>query len=41
MRYAFIKVHRHQWTVILMCKVVEVAVSGFYNWINRPASKRS
>jgi putative transposase len=41
MRYAFIKEHRQVWTVILMCKVLEVAVSGFYNWINRPASKRS
>jgi putative transposase len=41
MRYAFIKAHRQQWTIALMCKVLEVAVSGFYNWLNRPASKRS
>jgi putative transposase len=39
MRYAFIKEHRHVWTVALMCKVLEVAVSGFYHWLNRPVSK--
>jgi putative transposase len=41
MRYAFIKEHRQQWTVVLMCKVLEVAVSGFYDWWGRPKSKRS
>jgi putative transposase len=41
MRYAFIKAHRQQWRVVLMCKVLEVAVSGFYNWLKRPVSKRS
>jgi putative transposase len=41
MRYAFIKEHRQQWRVVLMCKVLEVAVSGFYHWLKRPVSKRS
>jgi putative transposase len=41
MRYAFIKEHRRQWAVTLMCKVLEVAVSGFYHWLNHPVSKRS
>jgi putative transposase len=41
MRYTFIKEHRQQWRVVLMCKVLEVAVSGFYHWLKRPVSKRS
>jgi putative transposase len=41
MRYAFIKAHRQQWRIALMCKVLEVSVSGFYDWLDRPASKRS
>jgi putative transposase len=41
MRYAFIKEHRQQWRIALMCKVLDVAVSGFYHWLNRPISKRS
>jgi transposase InsO family protein len=41
MRYTFIKEHRYQWAVNLMCKVLEVAVSGFYDWLNRPVSKRT
>ncbi len=41
MRYAFIKEHRQQWTIALMCKVLEVAVSGFYHWLTRPKSRRT
>jgi putative transposase len=41
MRYTFIKEHRYQWAVSLMCRVLEVAVSGFYDWLGRPASKRA
>lgn len=41
MRYAFIKESRYQWAVSLMCRVLEVAVSGFYDWLNRPVSKRA
>jgi putative transposase len=41
MRYAFIKEHRYQWAISLMCRVLEVAVSGFYDWLGRPVSKRS
>jgi putative transposase len=41
MRYAFIKAHRQHWTIALMCKVLEVAVSGFYHWLKRPVSKRT
>jgi len=41
MRYAFIKEHRYQWAISLMCRVLEVAISGFYDWLGRPVSKRS
>jgi putative transposase len=41
MRYAFIKEHRQQWAIGLMCKVLKVSVSGFYDWCDRPKSKRS
>jgi transposase InsO family protein len=40
MRYAFIKEHQKQWRIRLMCKVLEVSVSGFYDWYDRPKSKR-
>lgn len=41
MRYAFIEAHRQVWQVTLMCKVLGVAVSGFYHWLRRPVSKRT
>ena len=41
MRYAFIKEHRYQWLISLMCRVLEVAVSGYYDWLGRPVSKRA
>jgi putative transposase len=41
MRYAFIQEHRYQWAITLMCRVLEVAVSGFYDWLGRPFSKRA
>lgn len=41
MRYAFIKDHRDQWAVSLMAHVLEVSVSGFYDWLKRPKSKRA
>ena len=41
MRYAFIREHRQVWAVALMCKVLEVAVSSFYDWLKRPVSKRA
>jgi hypothetical protein len=41
MRHSLIKEHRQQCCLRLMCKVLEVYVSGFYDWLDRPASKRS
>jgi putative transposase len=39
-RYAFIHDHRHAYPVRLMCALLEVSPSGFYDWQGRPASPR-
>ena len=39
--YEFIKAHRHQYSVEAMCRVLEVAVSGYYEWLKQPVSKRA
>ena len=36
--YAFIKAHRDQHSVQMMCRVLGVAVSGYYLWLQRPVS---
>lgn len=41
MKYAFIKAHRSpEWSVALMCEVLEVSRAGFYRWLSRPPSRR-
>jgi putative transposase len=39
--YAFIKAHRHQYSVHTMCRVLEVAPSGYYDWLKQPISNRA
>jgi putative transposase len=34
--YEFIKAHRHQYSVEAMCRVLEVAGSGYYDWLKQP-----
>jgi len=34
--YQFIEAHRQQHPVQLMCKVLEVAPSGYYEWLQNP-----
>jgi putative transposase len=41
MKYQFIAEHRHEYPVSTMCRVLEVAVSGYYAWLKRPPSRRS
>ena len=41
MRYAFIKGHRLQFTIRVMCQMLRVHPSGFYAWAKHPLSKRA
>jgi putative transposase len=36
--YAFIKAHRDQYSVQMMCRILGVAVSGYYLWVQQPIS---
>jgi putative transposase len=38
--YEFIKAHRTQYSVQMMCRVLEVAPSGYYDWLIQPVSNR-
>jgi hypothetical protein len=39
--YAFIKAHRDRYSVQMMCRVLEVAVSGYYDWLKQPISNHA
>ena len=39
--YEFIKAHRDQYSVHTMCRVLEVAPSGYYEWLKQPISSRA
>lgn len=41
MRYGFIARHRTVWPTGLMCQVLRVSRSGFYEWLGRPPSRRA
>lgn len=41
MRYQFIRDHREQYRLDVMCRVLEVSVSGYHSWRRRPISKRT
>jgi putative transposase len=39
--YEFVKAHRDRYSVQLMCRVLEVAVSGYYDWLKQPISNHA
>ena len=41
MKYAFIARHRSVWPTRMMCRVMAVSHSGFYEWMDRAPSLRS
>jgi hypothetical protein len=41
MKFQFIRDHREDFPVRLMCRVLEASPSGFYDWLRRPESPRA
>lgn len=41
MKYGFIRAHQDQFSVARMCAVLKVSRNGYYDWRERPESKRS
>mgnify|MGYP001568979181 FL=1 len=41
MKYAFIALHRLQFSVRTMCRLLRVHPSGFYTWLKNPLSRRA
>jgi hypothetical protein len=39
--YEFIKAHRGEHSVQMMCRLLDVAPSGFYEWLKQPMSNRA
>jgi transposase InsO family protein len=40
MTFRFIREHRRQWPVRLLCETLEVSTAGYYAWQRRPSSPR-
>ncbi|NMY37938.1 IS3 family transposase [Pseudomonas sp. WS 5078] len=40
MKYRFINEHRHQYAITTLCRVLQVARAGFYQWLHKPVSAR-
>ncbi|MBX3302488.1 MAG: hypothetical protein KF693_09765 [Nitrospira sp.] len=40
-KYAFIKAHRGEFDTAVMCRLLDVSRSGFYQWLWNPLSDRA
>jgi putative transposase len=40
-KYAFMRAHRHEHRLTVMCRVLRVNRSGYYVWLRKPISERS
>jgi putative transposase len=40
-KYAFIKAHRREFDTAVMCRLLAVSRSGFYDWLRHPLSDRA
>ena len=40
MRYEFVKEHQDLYEIGLMCRILNVSISGYYSWQTRAVSKR-
>jgi putative transposase len=40
-KYAWIREHRDSFPVAILCEVLEVSASGYYDWLDRPPSPRA
>ena len=41
MKYRFMNDHRHLYSIVLMCRVLQVTRAGFYQWLHKPLSDRA
>ena len=41
MKYAWIREHRDSFPVAVLCEVLEISASGYYDWLDRPPSPRA
>jgi putative transposase len=40
-KYRFINEHKHEYKVATMCRVLKVALAGYYAWLHQPDSNRA
>ena len=41
MKYRFIRQHRNCHSITMLCRVLGVSCRGYYDWLDRPESRRS